>query len=204
MVVPIWCGCVSEVDCDRSIASRKSKKDKGQRQDDEKENASSPTKVKKSSQKYEKEKKPEPAKQPVASPPESKRPSSHNYACSASGLDQHSNGVQNGNEPDLSDDANRAKRRSLRDHVTKNGGGGGSDNFGGAQQALAVETNMTQGSSTSQQPSPLSSKSAATTINIQHPRHPVLSASDAAHSASFVRGVSDHYFSSDFYFLCHS
>ena len=188
MVVPKWCGCVSEVDCDRSIASRKSKKDKGQRQDDEKENTSSPSKVKKSSSKSSDDpKRNGSADSPKSSATPGSKRSSQPTSPSFSNGNGGGSGQQSGGEENLAD---RIKRRSLRDH----------DN----QQLLTVETNMTQGSSTSQQPSPLSSKSAATTINIQHPRHPVLSASDAAHSASFVRGVSDHYSSSDFFFLFHS
>lgn len=51
---------------------------------------------------------------------------------------------------------------------------------------LTVETNLQ--SSRDSQPSPLSN---ATTINIHHQnRAPMLSASDAMHTTSFVRGVS--------------
>ena len=176
------------------MASRKSKKDKGNNQDDEKENASSPTKVKKLdkskkpsklddennnaiSDRQRKNGSPESPPSKMASP-ESKRPAPNKYSSQPIPSSQVENGHAGANGNAESNTADQAKRRSLRDTRPDY------EN----QQHLTVETNIVHGSS--QQPSPLSSKSGATTINIQHPRHPALSASDAANSASFVRGVS--------------
>ena len=55
------------------------------------------------------------------------------------------------------------------------------------QQKLTIDTQ--QLSDKNQQSSPLSSKSETTNVQHVQPRAPVLSASDAYHQSSFIRGV---------------
>ncbi len=142
---------------------------RNQNAEDEKENASSPTKVKKLSKKNspddENNNNNSKKKQQQQQPQSPKKSKSATLPATNGG----SSSVNRNNSH---------QTETLADTIKRN-------------QQLTVDTNNETNRASSQQPSPLSSKSAGTTINIQpgQPRCPVLSASDAANSASFVRGV---------------
>ena len=160
---------------------KKSKKDKEQNQDDEKENTSSPTKVKKveSKSKSKDSKSISKSKLSKQTDKNENTKNSQNFVKqNDTSFDQNLDTNPN-NElcEDMKEMAEKVRHRSLRQKQQEK------------QQILSVETNVEQ--LKNNQSSPLSSKSVAVNINVQHPRAPVLSASDAHHqSTSFIRGVS--------------